>query len=277
MVFIKRDGRHSNWARPFFVMVFLFATVITGTVLMHDWVVDASESYGTPEGAMLEKGAPPLRFSPVIAYFFLAYVFVMTLSRYLDCGAYIFYEMAWCCNSGLLMAALGMLTNRPLLVGASVAGVCCDQLMWYLDCAGYLVLGKFKIGVAKYLVWPETSWSKKYLCTHHLWFMPLTLYALGWHFPVHSFLLSCWFTSLSTGLSRYTTPLLWKDEFNKHTHYMNVNAGHEFWRDVKIPILHAFNKSHDVVYLLWMMICVNTGLNGPPFLLINAMMGLLHK
>ena len=109
------------------------------------------------------------------------------------------------------------------------------------------------------------------------WFLPVALWSLGWHFPRYSFLLACIFTSLSTGLCRFATPLTWKDDFNGHTHYMNVNAGHEFWRDVKIPVLHAFNKSHMVVYLAWMMICVNTGLNGPFYLLINAAMGLLHK
>lgn len=269
MVF-KFDGRHASWQHPLLTMVCLFSAIVLTTLAAHDLLVAADSA--TFKADMAEHDAPPLNFQPWMAHFFMAYLVVMISSRFLDCGAYIFYESVWCCNSSLILASIGILTHRPLLVGASVAGVCCDQLMWWVDCGGYLVTRKFLVGVAKYLAWPETSWSKKYLCTHHLWFTPLALYALGWHFPKHSFLLSCIFTSVSTGLCRFFTPKMWKDVYNGHEHYMNVNAGHEFWKDVKIPILHAFNKSHTVVYLAWMMICVNSGLNGPPYLLLNAVM-----
>lgn len=249
---MKRDGRHGAWAHPFFTMMGLFTAVITITILAHDFIVSYSDEY---KQSMAELGPHKYNFEPWIAYFFLAYLFVMILSRYIDCGSYIFYESVWCCNTSLILASVGILTHRPLLVGASIAGVCCDQLMWYIDCLGYVIIGKFKVGVAKYLLWPETSWSKKYLCTHHLWFMPLALYALGWHLPIYSFILSCIFTSASTGLCRFTTPKTWKDIYNNHEHYMNINAAHEFWKDVHIPALHYFNKHPTYVYLPFMMIC----------------------
>jgi hypothetical protein len=274
MVFIKRDGRHGQWVHPFCTMIGMFAVVVLITITAHDLIVTHSDEY---RSSMAERGADKVNFNPWIAYFFLSYLVVMIGSRYLDCGSYIFYESVWCCNTSLILASIGILTHRPLLIGASVAGVCCDQLMWYIDCVGYLVLGKFKVGVAKYLLWPETTWSKKYLCTHHLWFMPLALYALGWHLPVYSFILSCIFTSASTGLCRWTTPKMWKDVYNGHEHYMNVNAAHEFWRDVKIPLLHTFNECHPAIYLPYMMICVNTALNGPPYLLLNAVMNAFNK
>ena len=274
MVFIKFDGRHGNWAHPFFTMMGIFTFVIVTTILAHDYIVTHSDEYRT---SMAERANYQTNFHPWMAYFFLTYLFVMVLCRYLDCGSYIFYETVWCCNSSLILASIGILTHRPLLIGASVAGVCCDQLLWYVDCVGYLLFGKFKVGVAKYLIWPETSWSKKYLCTHHLWFLPMALYALGWHLPVYSFILSCIFTSASTGICRFTTPMLWKDIYNGHTHYMNINAAHEFWKDAKVPILHMFNKHHWSIYLPFMMVCVNTGLNGPPYLALNAVMGTFNK
>lgn len=275
MVFLKRDGRHGDWAHPFFTMVGMFTVIVGSTLFVHDVIVARSGASYHPV-SMLEYQAPPLNFHDGIAWFFLAYLGFMIVARYLDCGSYIFYEAAWCCNSSLIMASWGILTNRPLLVGASIAGVCCDQLMWWVDCGLFVFTRTFPVGVAKYLLWPQTSWSKRWLCTHHLWFIPLALWTLGWHLPVHSFLLSCWFTSVSTGISRYTTPKFFTDRFNKHEHYMNVNAGHEFWRDVKIPILHVFNKSHAVVYLTFMFVCINTGLNGPPYLLLDYCMDWLH-
>lgn len=166
---LRVDGRHGAWVHPLGTMLFLFCTIIGCTILAHDWIVSASPDYGTQHGDMFEKAAPPTNFHSALAAFFFVYIVVMIGSRYLDCGSYIFYESVWCCNSSLIMAGIGILTNRPLLIGASVAGVCCDQSIWYIDCACYLLTGKFKIGVAKYLLWPETTWSKRYLCTHHLY------------------------------------------------------------------------------------------------------------
>jgi hypothetical protein len=263
---LKLDGRHGEWVRPLATMVFIFSFVIAATLFVHDLVV------GSPVDAARVYGGPVFAPDARLAYFFLAYLCVMIGCRYADCGSYIFYESVWCCNTSLLLSSLGILNGRPLLVGAAIAGVMCDQAMWYIDCGLYLTTGSFKVGVARYLLWPQTSWSKRYLCTHHLWFMPLALAALGWHLPAHSFLLSCLFTSLSTGLCRYLTPMMWNDIYSGHLHYMNINAGHEFWRDVKIPILHAFDKSPPVIYLPFMFVCVNTGLNGPFVLIMDLLL-----
>jgi hypothetical protein len=55
----------------------------------------------------------------------------------------------------------------------------------------------------------------------------------------------------------------WDDKYNGLKHYMNVNAGHEFWRDIKKPLfLHQFNNSSAVIYLTWMITFCNFGLNG---------------
>lgn len=43
---------------------------------------------------------------------------------------------------------------------------------------GYLTTGKFPVGVAKYLTWPETTKIRLLTTTHHVWFMPLILMTL---------------------------------------------------------------------------------------------------
>lgn len=50
---------------------------------------------------------------------------------------------------------------------------------WYVDCIGLLFFKKLPIGVMKYLFWKETPLSNKITCTHHLWFIPLIMYAIS--------------------------------------------------------------------------------------------------
>jgi hypothetical protein len=218
----------------------------------------------------------PLRFAHSIPIFFLTYLIFMIASRYIDCGSYILYESVWCCNTGLLLASLAIFSGRPLLLSACITGVCCDQTLWYFDLIYRLIRGKgrYLVGVARYLEWPETSWSKKYLCTHHLWFLPLCLYCLNFYLPPYSFWLSCVFTCASTGLCRLFTPKTFDDRYSGHVHYLNVNAAYEFWKDVKISILHICDNSHPIIYLLFMFVLANCCLNGPPYLLLKYIIGL---
>jgi len=46
---------------------------------------------------------------------------------------------------------------------------------------------KFPIGVAKYLTWKETDSISKYTCTHHLWTIPLHIFAVGGDLPFSSY------------------------------------------------------------------------------------------
>ncbi len=51
-------------------------------------------------------------------------------------------------------------------------------MLWYVDVLGYLLAGKFPIGVAAFLAWPETKLVKKLTTTHHLWFIPLAFFMI---------------------------------------------------------------------------------------------------
>ena len=53
-------------------------------------------------------------------------------------------------------------------------------LFWcrYIDIGVFLVKGKFPVGVAKYIIWPETSKLRLLTTFHHLWFLPVCLWEI---------------------------------------------------------------------------------------------------
>ena len=73
----------------------------------------------------------------------------------------------------------GLLTQDGRLLEAALITVSVDQILWYVDILGFVVKRKFPVGVAKYLVWPETSNLRRFTSTHHLWFIPLIQYVIG--------------------------------------------------------------------------------------------------
>lgn len=100
----------------------------------------------------------------------------------------------------------------------------------------YLLLlfhsGKFPIGVTKYLFWPGTSFASRITSTHHLWTIPLVLWASGgMHFL--SLPLSAFVVVSNVLLSRFMTPrsIILKNNHDKNEEkYLNINMAHELWR-----------------------------------------------
>jgi hypothetical protein len=71
-------------------------------------------------------------------------------------GPWVMFEAQWCCNHALLLAGLGMVTGRPLLVGIAVLGICCDVLCWFVDAFFLFALRrKPPIGVMTFLTKPQ--------------------------------------------------------------------------------------------------------------------------
>ena len=73
---------------------------------------------------------------------------------------------------------------------------------------GYLILKKFPIGVAKYMVWPETTWLRRATSTHHIWFIPLMLYILKYCKPIDfdCYAMSMWVVMLLGLIGRWLAP-----------------------------------------------------------------------
>ena len=51
-------------------------------------------------------------------------------------------------------------------------------MLWYVDVLGYLITKKFPLGVAAFIVWPETTKLRLLTTTHHIFYIPLCLYLL---------------------------------------------------------------------------------------------------
>lgn len=169
------------------------------------------------------------------------------------------YEMFWQCNVSLVLAAIGSLLGKREIVGAAVASIALDQSMWWVDLTTYLVAGKFSIGVAKYLTWKETTWTKALTSTHHLWFIPLCIY-LNNGLPWESFPISVGLVALMAILTRMIVPF--EIPYQGKLRYMNINCTYECWKDVKIPVLHlADRKVYIDKHFFYGFLLLNTAWN----------------
>lgn len=211
-----------------------------------------------------------------IASFALVYVIILFGARYTTSFAAgrirqhaVLYELTWMCNSTLLMGFLcfGGLGNmfvdanilqdykllgwfcrkRPLVVTACCVGVSIDQVLWYVDLTGRILMGKFPIGVMKYLTWKQTLWIDRLTCTHHLWTIPLFVYGAG-ELNMHSYTLSGFVVAIHVLLSRWLTPhhiKIVSNTLSQHQvqsdptkyRYLNVNLSHELWKDISFSFL----------------------------------------
>jgi hypothetical protein len=93
----------------------------------------------------------------------------------------------------------------------TIVVVSVDQLLWYLDLIGYLIKKKFYIGVAKYIIWPETTKLRLMTTFHHVWYIPLILWltspsvqTCGLNFNIYG--LSSIMTLLLALIGRISTP-----------------------------------------------------------------------
>ena len=83
------------------------------------------------------------------------------------------YDMMWACNISMFTTAIGLYRANAEIIGAGIAMVSIDQTLWWLDILSYAIFRKFKVGVARYLEWEDTSFTRVLTSTHHLWFIPL--------------------------------------------------------------------------------------------------------
>ena len=106
------------------------------------------------------------------------------------------------------------------------------------------------VGVAKYIIWPETSKLRLATTFHHLWFMPLCLWEIQPSIPFSgfnrdAFLLSCLLCLSLAWIGRISTPkeitvsqkMKEDDKIVTKTVYMNINISWELWKDVRIGFL----------------------------------------
>eukprot|EP00554_Chaetoceros_debilis_P012213 CAMPEP_0194122470 /NCGR_PEP_ID=MMETSP0150-20130528/50837_1 /TAXON_ID=122233 /ORGANISM="Chaetoceros debilis, Strain MM31A-1" /LENGTH=177 /DNA_ID=CAMNT_0038815359 /DNA_START=396 /DNA_END=925 /DNA_ORIENTATION=- len=173
----------------------------------------------------------------------------------------------------LFMGGIGLWYGKELIIMAHLVAVSIDQVLWYVDLFGWLVSGKFPIGVAKYLTWPATSFATRITSTHHLWTIPLLMYACGGirlaAFPFSGLviftnvLISRWITPFTidysclnntkkedvntkdstTSTTTTTTTTTTASTVNNRVTYLNVNLSHELWKDIEFDFLQIQNDN----------------------------------
>jgi hypothetical protein len=117
-----------------------------------------------------------------------------------------------------LLSAIGCLTGDSFLIRTTLVVVSVDQLLWYLfyyeryiDMAGFMIKRKFYVGVAKYIIWPQTSKIRLSTTFHHIWFFPLCLFIIHpsaqyTTFNVDIYILSCILSLLLAIIGRISAP-----------------------------------------------------------------------
>lgn len=187
-------------------------------------------------------------------------------------GSLTLYEPMWQCNMAMLLAALACKWRSPRLLAASASTIAVDQMMWYIDVLGYILTRKWPVGAAAYLSWPETPFVKKLTAWHHIWFLPLCislLRGLG-SFSSATFAASCALNLVGIAASHALVPCALVDPRSGVETYMNINLGHECWKDVKFPMFHWFDRAPMYKIVPWVELNWNA-LNIPPFLLLKLL------
>ena len=203
-----------------------------------------------------------------------------------------FYRQTFLCSGTLVLSCVGFWTGRPIIASAHIVAVGIDQLLWYVDLLGYFLFAKgtFIIGCTRYLFWDGTTWSSRLTSTHHLWTIPLVLWAcrgidilalpLSFVVVTTNVLLSRWLTPIRIDFPPVTedkqTSKTSQQENNNNSKnssskinddqspsssppppqptslYLNLNLAHELWSDIPFKFLRYGEES--VPYLVRLLV-----------------------
>lgn len=148
-------------------------------------------------------------------------------------------ELAWLCHVTLLLAAMGLILNRPLLIHAALIAVLGPHSLWLMDLTGSVILGYSPFGITGYLegmpwwVWLGTA--------HHLYLMPILLWiVLRSDDPPRG---AIWLASV---LYLYLT--VFSHAFLPATD--NVNYAHGLFGAIDFGLLNNLNRLPGAPYLL---------------------------
>jgi hypothetical protein len=131
-----RAHKHSSsWLHPLSTLLVHYLISTALIILVHDHV------FGTEKKNQLSIQEEEKR-SQIAQYTFFYFVFLFLYRFIQQKGNDIFqktvlYEHTWLCNSTLFMGALGLWTDRDILVLAHVVAVSIDQVLWYVDLSGW--------------------------------------------------------------------------------------------------------------------------------------------
>lgn len=82
-------------------------------------------------------------------------------------------EIFWMSHIGLLLAAVGLLAGRSLLVAVALVDILVLHGLWLADCLTWCFTGVFPLGITRYLA-QANAWT--WIATaHHFYLVPLLL------------------------------------------------------------------------------------------------------
>jgi len=159
--------KHRGWVHPVAVLLVHYFLAFFISLQLHDRLVDFYYTYYHAEFPLCHVDTTLQARRNAAAVWLVFYgtaIFIWRLFFRPEPGQTkpglawpILYEYCWLCNVSLWMGAWALYTGRPILASALCVTVGIDQLLWYVDLAGYALTGKFPVGVAKYLTWPQNA------------------------------------------------------------------------------------------------------------------------
>ena len=88
-------------------------------------------------------------------------------------------EVWWMSHVGLLLAGLGLVLNRALLVAAALISILVLHALWLVDCICWWTIGTFPLAITNYLAHAN---AKDWIATSdHFYFAPLLIVVLAKH------------------------------------------------------------------------------------------------
>mmetsp|Transcript_412 Transcript_412/g.891 ORF Transcript_412/g.891 Transcript_412/m.891 type:complete len:291 (-) Transcript_412:89-961(-) len=247
--------KHKQRAHPVVTFVIHYTVLITTTFYAHDVLVERA-SRSLQEDCTISEELLKRRqwVGPVLGLYFCMY-FAIRLALQWNSKPYlfnvVFYESTFMCSATIVCSALSFCFHRPLISQAFCITVGIDQLLWYFDILGYIFMGKFPIGVCKYLFKPGTNWLGRISSSHHLWTIPLVMWVNGSIFHWLAIPLSFVVVPVSVFISHTMIPVAIRTKQDDDRDvYLNINLSHEMWADVKLRIFKIGEKTFPYVFRL---------------------------
>jgi len=133
-------AKHRGKAHPLVTFFLHYAVVAWATVAAHDWMV---EKWTVEDAATTCTPTSRRQFVGMFmaVYFVLCFSWRLALRWQSPVDFYIeFYKQTFLCSVTIFHAALGLSTNRTILAQSFCVAVGIDQILWYVDLLGYLIL-----------------------------------------------------------------------------------------------------------------------------------------
>jgi len=135
-----KASKHRGKWHPLTTFVLHYGIVTAVTMSVHDWWLSMQDipllpfCTGDDAGRQQSVGI-------FLGIYFLVFFICRLILRWKDPDYYIeFYKQTFLCSVTIFQGAIGFYTNRPILAQSFCVAVGIDQILWYVDLLGYILL-----------------------------------------------------------------------------------------------------------------------------------------